>query len=350
MSSIYFKSTKLFITLIVCSAFFHSVPVFGQKLCRALFDTPLDIAQEAWHPSKFTSVENFNPQHFRLIVHAAANITATGVEPVAAFMNTLALRDFNQAQLFSASIISELHTATFSRAGVILDVPNEKMVAATSDDMRSHVRADFTNEEAQASADNLFKREGLVSPELILEKASHDTGFFNSDFSWTEVVVAGPAKASRPIRIVGLFSHQDSVGNILLADPQAEVVQKTSKEMGLPLILLPPPKGELVLKARFRGAQRIGYEDWGPQEIDFFASSTEVSKIFETARKTGKNVRLVNESRGLPGTLLASPGFLEGEWIHKVYAQDGGYSSQLVTFKPNQLPAGLSPIKFGFLR
>ena len=180
----------------------QTVTVYAQNQCLSLFSSEsqhqrvaLRDAQREWGPSHFSRPENFDPEHFRFIVHAGPHvIDGSGDRDVLELFLERALSyDFNAEKFFSASIVSEKQTATFNTSGFILDVPEQKIIAATSQDMRSSIESP-AEAQVTAIARKFYSREGLKTPDEILQNASHTTDFYGFGLDWTEVLVNGTAR------------------------------------------------------------------------------------------------------------------------------------------------------------
>jgi hypothetical protein len=348
--------------IVVCLSSLSSVTVCAQSLCADLFSLAasssmeqLRVSQKAWAPSNFTRPEKFDPKHFRFIVHAGPNVIESSGDRDAleVFLERAATYDFNSEHFFSTSIVSEKQTATFSRAGFILEVPEQKIIAATSNDMRSCI-GNCSEGQVGPIIDRFYKRVGLKDPQEILNSASHGTDFYNFGLDWTEVLINGRAVAPRPIRISGLFTHQDSFGEIMLTQTRLKMMEAAAAKMHLPMIALPPPEGSFVIKVRMTTKKREAgiLESWGPRGIQFLQTHKETVALFEHAQAAGKNVTLVDESNG-PPTIVAPPGFLKGNWLQTVFdpvisGRKTTYLERKVILTPAEQPNTLPPIEFVF--
>jgi hypothetical protein len=297
-------------------------------------------AQVAWDPAGFTDPAKHKDDQFKYIVHAGPNVLKGGGKPIPAFMERILTLDFNQMPWFSASLISQQHTATFSLTGVILGVPAEKVLSATPDDMRSCLSG-ATGEQLQARMRGLLDMYGLKGPDQILARAKGGAGFFRFDLSWTEVLVFGTAPAPLPIRIRALFVHRDSTGRILLEDSDLKVVRETAEKMHLPLIQLPPPKDCYVLRIQAKGhrePKEWSITSFGPKEVAFAADEATVKRILAEAKAHSARVTLVDIPDREP-SYEADPDYLGGV----CWDRDGQKP-----IAPAQLPAGIGPVTFTF--
>jgi len=355
-----FTPTSLFFLIFLRLA--SPVSVYAQDSCSQIFaladrDAARALAQQAWSTSNFTTAAHFDPRHFRLIVHAGPHVIngAGDRDVLDIFLERSATHDLNTERFFSASIVSEKQTATFNRAGLILEVPEQKIVAATSDDMRSCIGDCKKDADVSPLITDFFKREGLKSPQDILNASAQGTGFYSFGLDWTEVLINGTAVSPRPIRITGLFAHQDSLGEIVLTREREKILRSAAERMKLPLIFFPPPSDRFVLKVRMTRQNRSGpfaSNGWGPQGIEFLQTRAEVEDVFRQAQGAGQNVTLVDESNG-PPPINAPAGFLDGAWLTRIYdtMKENGitmYKERLILLGPTDLPAGVPPISFVF--
>lgn len=296
----------------------------------------LHKAQRAWKPSLFTRPDLHRDESFRYTLHAGPNVTVNGVDPVIAFAEHIRTHDFNEDGFFCTSVVSEEHTATFSWSGVVLEVPQEKFIAAASEDMRSTHAHELPLEQGLQR----FGRFGLPSPEAVLSRASGGTGFFRSDFSWTEALVFGRAPARGRIRVTAFFAHKDSLGSPIHTPRRLKALQTAAKDMSVPFILLPPPKGNFVLKVRLIGERKPVdaqfLTDYGPERIDFFAAEKSVRAVFAQAKVRGEKVRLVDETGG-PVDALADETLFGGGWLERWKSS-----------RPVSLPTGTPAIDLRF--
>jgi hypothetical protein len=296
-------------------------------------------AQAAWDPAGFTDPAKHNPDQFKYIVHAGPNVLKGGGRPIPAFMNRIQSLDFNQMHWFSASLISDRNTSTFSMTGVVLQVPAEKILTATSDDMRSCLSG-AADKDLGERMKRLLEMYALKGPDQILARSKGGTGFFHFDLSWTEVLVFGSNPAPKPIRITGLFAHKDSAGKIILEPSDLKVVRETAAKMQLPLVVLPPPKDFYVLKVRAKGTREPkewgSFTSYGPKEVAFCASEPEVKAVFDQARAHGARVTLVPCPDGIP-SYDADPDYFKGVWWT---------GEKLI--QPADLPVGVGPATFTF--
>ncbi len=329
--------------LVIASViFFQSSSALAQEGCPPLFSrmealsSEARSAQRAWSPANFTKASEHNDNAFKYIVHAGPNVASDGADPVISFAQRVRNSDFNNEGFFSSSIISEKHTGTFSWSGVILEMPEEKIIAATPVDMVSTGADKLSLEQGMKR----FAKGTLPAPSAILNEASGGTGFFNSDLSWTEVLVYGKAPSQGRIKVSGFFAHKDSLGVPILAPARTEKLIVTAKEVGVPFVLIPPPKGNFVLKVRMIGERKpVGAQfmtDYGPQRVEFFGSESAVRSIFAQAKLQGVKVRLVDETGG-PVSALADENLFKGGWL------DRWKSSQ-----PTMLPKGTSSFDIRF--
>lgn len=332
MNPISYRPVTVFqMAFLGCLLVFQSAAAFGQVQCEEAFSSfripmALQSAQKAWASRAFTSPREHRDERFQYLVHAGPNVTNDGADPVISFMSHVVRHDFNSDGFFSTSLVSERHTGTFSLSGVILQVPFEKIIAATPEDMRSTDADKLTLARGVAR----FAKRSLQTPDEILASASGDTGFFRSDLSWTEVLINGRAPARRQIKIAGVFTHRDSLGRPILSEARVRALQEASWQMNVPLIFLPPPQGSFVLKVRMSGNRepqnREFMTDYGPARIQFFATQNEVRAVFEAARKSGALVRLVDETGG-PVAALADDSIFSGGWIDRYRKNEMRYVS-----------------------
>ncbi len=85
--------------------------------------------QKNWDPGFFTNPGTHNPKKFIYMVHA--------VQMPGLLTDLLQNKNISTFDHFSTSIISQSHIQTFGDVGLILRVPAEKIIAASSRDMGS---------------------------------------------------------------------------------------------------------------------------------------------------------------------------------------------------------------------
>ena len=273
-----------------CADFFNR-PIPRQG--RDSSNLPVDRA--AWKPEAFTDPRVHDAARFRYLVHAAPHVGNGPAEALAQeFLRRATQEGFDSKLLFSASAISEARTTTFNRYGVILDVPAEKIFAATSDDMRSHASEAREDSAAEAKAASLFRRAGLPCPARILEATAAGV-HLDFDLLWNEVLIYGRAPAQGRVAVSGFFHQADSLGTPLVrADAYAAVV-RAARETGLPLVAIRPPAGEFVISYLGSGGPRardafINLADGlpGPVAVHVQATREEAENLLAQARSMGK--------------------------------------------------------------
>lgn len=281
-----------------------------------LADPALATDQVAWSPENFSDPRHHNPNHYQYVVHAAPPVRDLSPQELTRrFLFEVAQSDFNKKLLFDASIISEVKSTTFNRYGVVLHVPKEKIMAATSDDMRSHASTARTARDSLARAQDNYRLHGLPTPSDVL--AGSEAGVhLDFDLDWSDILIYGGAPSPESIRVVGYFYQADSLGNPLVGEDIYLALNEVRATTGMPLIPIPPPVGEFVVASN-RGKDRtrpfLYMNPVGPKTIQFLASRDQVLKLLRSATLAGKPLHTADPTRrGFMFTV--NEALLRGDW------------------------------------
>ena len=130
----------------------------------------------------------------------------------------------NERVAVSASLIDDKHRHTWDSAGLILEVPEERVKMTSSHDLGSSTSLEMLDWQSRI-------QQRLNGDQLLSE--SYKTGCYN------EVVVLGKSGTGDPIKIAGFFAKADADG--FLNEALALRVRQRAERLNLPFVVIAAP-------------------------------------------------------------------------------------------------------------